>query len=45
LFDHDKLDTLPIVTNIYLDRFLTGILASEETTEVQSRNDWIKTRS
>ena len=45
LFDHDKLDTLPVVTNIYLDSFLAGILASEETTEVQSRNDWIKTRS
>jgi hypothetical protein len=45
LFDHDKLDTLSIVTNIDLDSFLTGILASEETTEVQSRNDWIKTRS
>jgi len=45
LFDHGKLDTLPVVTNIYLDRFLVGMMPGEETTEVQSRNDWIKTRS
>jgi hypothetical protein len=45
LFDHGKLDTLPIVTNIYLDGFPVGNLAGEKTTQVQSRNDWIKTRS
>jgi hypothetical protein len=45
LFEHDKLDTLPVVTNIYLDRFLVGIMPGEKTTEVQSRNDWIKTLS
>jgi hypothetical protein len=45
LFDHSKLDTLLIVTNIYLDRFLDGIVPGEKTTEVQSQNDWIKTRS
>ena len=45
LFDHDNLDTLPVVTNIYLDSFLVGIVPGEKTTEVQSQNDWIKTRS
>jgi hypothetical protein len=30
LFDQDKLDTLPVVKNIYLDRFLVGIVPGEK---------------
>jgi hypothetical protein len=45
LFDRGKLDTLLVVTNIYIDGFLVGIVPGEKTTEVQSQNDWIKTRS
>jgi hypothetical protein len=45
LFDHDKLDTPPVVTNIYLDGLVVGIMPGEKTTEVRSQNDWIKTRS
>jgi hypothetical protein len=44
-FDPDNLDTLLVVTNIYLDGFPDGIMPGEKTTGVQSRNDWIKTRS
>jgi hypothetical protein len=44
-FDHDKLDALPVVTNIYLDGLSVRIASGEKTTEVRSRNDWIKTRS
>jgi len=45
LFDHSNLDTLLIVTNIYLDGFRIGFAPGEKTTEVRSKNDWIKTRS
>jgi hypothetical protein len=35
-FDRDNLDTLPVVTNIYLYGFKVGIVPGEKTTEVQS---------